>query len=262
MGNSNGWNLTGRLITKHFGLMGDSIASMIANFDPETATEADRDNLASRLQEVAAKYSKASTDFTKEHQDVVTLTQQIAQDQNVAAALGARLAAGTIDEATASAFCDELEAEKARLPGEIQEETDAGAFMGELKSIMDALSDQLSKFDAAANKVKKEMAMAQAQMDLQKTRQEQQEELRSLSGMGSPSSAMAALQKRSEAMRDQAAGMKIVTDIGNKPADDKAKLDALRQSVAQGSVAGLSLADRLKALAGPTAASATLAINA
>lgn len=251
MSNLNGWSLTGRLITKHFGAMGDSIAAMIANFDPETATEADRDNLAARLQEVAKKYAKAKADFEKEHNDVVTLKASISSDINVAAALGARLAAGSIDEATATLFCDELEAEKARLPGEEQQEHDAQAFMDEIKGIMDQMSTQLSQFDAQATKAKRALASAQAQLDLQNTRRAQQEDLRSMSGAGgSPSTAMTALQKRAADMQAQAAGMRVVTDIGNKPADDKAKLDALRSSVASGaSGAPTSLADRLKALA-------------
>lgn len=250
---NNGWGLTGRLISKHFGAMGDSIASMIANFDPETATEADRDNLASRLQQVAVKYGQAKTDFEKEHNSVIALNIAIANDVNVAAALGARLAAGTIDEATATMFCDELEAEKARLPGEMQQEHDAQAFMDELKAILDQMSQQLSQFDAQATKVKREMASAQAQMDLQNTRRDQQEELRSLGGAsgGSPSSAMSALQQRAAQMKAQAEGMRVVTDIGNKPADDKAKLDALRSSVASGGAGGApTLAARLAALSG------------
>lgn len=46
MSNLNGWGLTARLISKHFGVLGDKISEAIANFDPETATEADRDRLA------------------------------------------------------------------------------------------------------------------------------------------------------------------------------------------------------------------------
>ena len=54
MSNLNGyWGLTARLINKHFGALGDKIAEAIAGFDPETATEADRDRLAATLREAA-----------------------------------------------------------------------------------------------------------------------------------------------------------------------------------------------------------------
>ena len=55
MSNLNGWGLTARLISKHFGVLGDKISEAIANFDPETATEADRDRLADTLRQTAQK---------------------------------------------------------------------------------------------------------------------------------------------------------------------------------------------------------------
>ncbi len=247
--NTAGWSLTGRLIASHFGALGSSIASMIAGFDPETATQADRDQLAGKLQEVAAKYSKAKMDYDKEHQVVVTLREQIAKDENVAAALAQRLADKQITEATANAFCDELERERAQLPEEEQKEADAKSFMDELEAIMKQTSDLLAQFDDQAAKARRELTQAEAQLDLQKLRQGQQEELRSLQGAGGVSNtAMSALQKRAENMKAQADAMKVVTDIGNRPAQAKADLDALRASVSSGTVGEPSAMDRLKAL--------------
>jgi chromosome segregation ATPase len=255
--NTTGWSLTGRLISKHFGALGDSLASMIAGFDPETATAADRDALADKLREVAAKYSQAKTAFDKEHGDLDSLRTQIAQDENVASALADRLTAGTVDEATANAFCDELEHEKASLAEHVQTESDAKGFMDELKAILDEMSDRLAKFDEQANKARAEFAAAQAQLDLQKMRQGQQDELRSLQGGGgSPTTAMSALQQRAANMKAQADAMKVVTDIGNRPAEAKASLDALRASVASGTTGTPSAMDRLKALSAKQPAAA------
>ena len=53
MSNASGWGLTARLVTKHFGALGDRISEAIANFDPETATEADRDRLVDTLRDTA-----------------------------------------------------------------------------------------------------------------------------------------------------------------------------------------------------------------
>ena len=41
MSNASGWGLTARLVTKHFGALGDRISETIANFDPETAEDQD-----------------------------------------------------------------------------------------------------------------------------------------------------------------------------------------------------------------------------
>lgn len=252
MSNSTGWSLTGRLLAKHFGAIGDSIASMIAGFDPETATQADRDALQSNLRGVAEKYTKAKSVFDKEHKDVVDLKAAIARDENVAASLIAKLSAGQVDEATATLFADELQAEKDRLPQEEREEADAEAFMNEIKSIMDEMSTRLEQFDAAATKARNELANAESQLALQRTRQEQQEELQGLRGGSSPTTGMGALQRRADALRTQAEAMKVVVDIGNRPAEQRAKLDALRKDV-EPPGGGASAMDRLRALAGSKA---------
>jgi chromosome segregation ATPase len=247
-----GWNLTGRLVAKHFGALGDNLASMIASFDPETATEADRDALKAKLQDVGARYHEAKLVFDKEAADVVALQAQIASDTNIASGLAARLEARQIEESTALLFCEELEAAKARLPQEIQEEADARAFMEEIKSIMDEMSDRLAKFDKAAAEARRALAQAQAQVELQETRQAQQEDLRALRGEGgSTSSALAALQNRATKLANQAQGMKVVTDVLDKPAQDAARVAKLRTELAGG--APTSTLDRLKALSASAA---------
>ena len=55
--------LTARLISKHFGALGDRVSEAIANFDPETATEADRDRLADSLRLTAQKLAAARGAF-------------------------------------------------------------------------------------------------------------------------------------------------------------------------------------------------------
>ena len=158
MSNASGWGLTARLVSKHFGVLGNKISEAIANFDPETATEADRDRLSDTLRETAQLLASSRASFDKEHGDVVSLQNLIANDEKATETLAARLAAGTISEATVTMFCDELEANKGRLPQEIQEEADAKAYMDELQKIVDALSKQLSEFDAQAKKAMQALA--------------------------------------------------------------------------------------------------------
>ncbi|MFZ6681510.1 hypothetical protein [Undibacterium sp. Tian12W] len=256
MSNMNGWGLTARLISKHFGALGDKISEAIANFDPETATEADRDRLAAALRDTAQKLAAARASFDKEHNDVVRLRELIANDEKASATLADRLAAGKISEATVSLFCDELEANKARLPLEIQEEADAREYMDELQKIVDAFSKQLADFDAAAKKALQSLAAAKAQKDLQQLRMDRQEQLSSLSSMASHSSALNALTRRAQTVSNEAAGLRIVADIGQKPLDQAAEIDAIRKSVAQADTAGESTLERLKRLSSQTATAA------
>ena len=250
MSNLNGWGLTARLITKHFGALGDRVSEAIANFDPETATEADRDRLADSLRATAQKLAAARSSFDKEAADVDKLRQLIATDEQAAGTLADRLAAGKISEATITLFCDELEANKARMPLELQEEADARQYMNELQTIVDALSKQLAEFDSAAKKAMQALASARAQQDLQKLRAERQSQLAGLSGMQGNSSALNALTRRAQNVSDEAAGLKIVNDIGQRPHDQAAELEAIRKSVSQPALGNESALARLQRLSG------------
>ena len=256
MSNSNGWALTARLISKHFGALGDRVSEAIASFDPETATEADRDRLADTLRSAAQKLAQARAAFNKERDDVARLRKLIDTDEKATGTLAERLAAGQISEATINLFCDELEANKNRLPQEIQEEADAQAYMEELQKIVDALSQQLADFDAAAKKAMQALAQAKAQRELQEVRAERQSQLASLSGMRGNTSALNALTKRAQAIANEAEGMKIVSDIGQRPYDQAAEIDAIRQSVANPANGNESALERLQRLSGKAAAAA------
>ena len=253
MSTANGWGLTARLISKHFGVLGDRVSEAIANFDPETATEADRDRLADTLRSTAQKLAAARSSFDKEHNDVVKLRNLIATDEKATETLGQRLAEGKISEATINLFCDELEANRARLPQEIQEEADAQQYMDELQKIVDALSKQLADFDAAARKALQALATAKAQKDLQAIRSERQSQLAGLQGLQGNSSALEALTRRAQTVSNEAAGMKIVADIGQRPHDQAAEIEAIRKSVSQADTAGESTLERLKRLSGTPA---------
>ena len=96
--------LTARLINKHFGALGDKIAEAIAGFDPETATEADRDRLAATLREAAQKLAAYWASFAKENNDVIKLRELIVNDEKVSLSLAERLSNGSISEATVGLF--------------------------------------------------------------------------------------------------------------------------------------------------------------
>ena len=249
MSNTSGWSLTGRLIAKHFGGLGEKIAQALASFDPETATEADRDQLAARLRDVATKLAQAKTSFAKEQKDVDDLRTRIEKDTLVASKLAERLAAGTVDEATVNLFCDELEAAEARLPLEEQEANDARDFMNELESIVKEISKQLELFDQHAKKAKQELEMARQRMANEQLRTQRNEELRDAANGRGASTALAALQARTAKLNAQTEGMRTVNEVTAAPAKKAAALDALREEVLSGETGKPTAADRLSRFA-------------
>lgn len=250
MGNMQGWSLSARLIAKHFGEIGTSLATMLANESPDTATAADREQLAESVRSLGMKYAQAKTAFERESEDVQKLAGQIKDDENAAAAVAAQLTAGRITEATARLFCDELEGAKRRLPQEEQEAKQAKAFMEEVKSLLDELAARLTEFDEAAKSVRSEVASAQAEVDLERQRQEHEEQLGELRDGGKgESTALGAMRRRAEELRTQAAGLKAYTDIVARPGKEKEDLAALRASIKEGGAGRPSTLDRLASLA-------------
>jgi hypothetical protein len=132
--------LTARLISQHFGVLGERVSQALADIDPETASEAERDRLAATLRDTARVLAQARAVFDHERAGVANLRTLIANDEQAAGKLAERLAAGTISDATVALFRAALEANKARLPRELQEQNDALACMERLQKILDALS--------------------------------------------------------------------------------------------------------------------------
>jgi chromosome segregation ATPase len=250
MGISNGWNLSGRLIAKHFGGLGDKLAETIASFDPETATEADRAHLQEILQSTAIKVAQARNNFNKEHNDVVTLQEQIAKDEKAAGILADKLSRGEIDEATVNLFCDELEQEKKQLPQEVQEEAEAKQFLDEIESVLKEITSQLEVFDAQAKKALQTLAQAKAQRDLQELKLQRQNELDSLHNIGKTSTALSALSKKAEKINTEAEGMEIVNGIQNEKADKQNTIEEVRKMAEQQTTGTETAAERLKRLIG------------
>lgn len=247
MGIFKGFGLAGRLAVKHFGKLGDELAGTIAAFDPETATEADREQLAGTLRTTSRKLAEARASYDKEHDDVVKLEQMIASDEQIVPVLSDKLSRGETTEATVNLFLDELEENKARLATEKQEEADALAYRDQVQQIVDQLSKQLAQFDEHAKKAINQINRAKADKDLQEMKLRQQAELKGItSGISASSSALTALTKKAQNLSADAEAARIVADVGQRPADQAAEVQRLRDEAA--GRGKMSAADRLKSM--------------
>ena len=236
MVNLSGWGLTARLVSKHFGALGDTVARAIAGFDPETATQADRDGLADKLRAAAQKLAQARADFARESADMARISKLVDDDTAAAQALAQRMKAAEDPgqradlERQVNMLLDDVEANRAKLGTEKQQVVDAEAFRDEVQQIVDMLAGQLEAFDDNARSARQQLEQARAEKDLQALRLSQQQTLAGLRGLSGTGTALDALTRKAQQISASAEGDKIVADIGQKPADRAAELDAIRKS--------------------------------
>ena len=248
MSHASGWALSARLMSTHFAVLGERVWEAIASFDPETATPADRDQLAEFLRTNAQVLASARASYVKEHAELDRLRVLIANDEKATGRLAERLAAGTIAEVTVTMFCDALEANKARLPPALQADADARAQMAELQKMIDALSRHLAHFDIRASKTTQALAAADAQNRLPEPGVEGRKELAGLPGMKDDWPALHALPRRARSVPSQAAGLNVTTDWNQKPFDQAARIAAICNAVSAFQTAGETALQRLQRL--------------
>jgi len=247
-----GWKLSAALLGKQFGNIGNSLAQRLAAFDPETATEVDRDNLKAELRGFIAKLAEHQAKYNVEKKEADDLAAQIAKDEAAAAVLLSKFDAGQIDEATLTEFANNLEAMKARLPGEQQDVVDAKQLLDTYQGLVDQGEKKLADFDANAQKAKRALAQAQADLSREQQRLKAQDELRAAtSGQGAHATGMGALAAKTEQLRVQAEASRIEADIGQRPLDRmNAVEEARRIAAGTNTPAAESAADRLRRLTG------------
>lgn len=244
------WNLVSRLLKKNFGALGDRTAEAIAAFDPDTATQVDRDALVAKLREVGERIHEAQTSYNKELSEVETLKAAIARDEHVLAGLAEKLASGEVSESVATQFCDELEQNRARLPVELAEAEEAKKLLEEYQSLFAKWQEQLQSFTRNADEAKRRVELASARNDLASQKLANQQQLKELGALHVTSSAISALNKRAAKMETETAGISAVVGLGESAARDAANLQQLRDAVSGKE----SLAERLKRLSTPAAA--------
>jgi chromosome segregation ATPase len=247
-----GWKLSAALIVKQVSAFGDTVAQALVSFDPETATEVDRENLQKHLREAATKLASARHEYDGVKKTADALEAQIAQDTKAAAVLISKLEAKEIDESTLTEFADNLEDMKARLPVAQQDVKDAQELVDTVQGIVNTIEKKLADFDAAAKKALRGIAQAQANQERENLRLQNQQELRDLqSGVGGTSTALGALTRKAEKLQVQADATAIQANIGQKPLDRANAIDEARR-IAAGTATPVaeSAADRLRRLAG------------
>ncbi|MBA9859158.1 hypothetical protein [Ralstonia insidiosa] len=243
-----GWNLTFALVKKQVGALGDSLATAIASFDPETATQVDRDRLKENLHQVALKLAAAKQKNEAAQQAATALETSIATDKKAAETLLAKFEAKQVDETMLNEFAANLEADQARLPGMQQDAAAAQHLVDSLQEVLGMIEKNLNEFDAKAKAAIRTLDQAKADQQRAETQQQQQQELSQLrAGAGGTSTGLAALSRAADKARVEADAAQTIADIGQKPIDRANLVDEARRIAGGATPAATeSAADRLR----------------
>ncbi|ENZ78008.1 MULTISPECIES: hypothetical protein [Ralstonia] len=243
-----GWNLTFALVKKQVGVLGDNLATAIASFDPETATEVDRDRLKENLHQVALKLADAKHKNEAAQKAATDLEASIVTDKKAAETLLAKFEAKQVDETMLNEFAASLEADKARLPGMQQDAAAAQQLVDSLQEVLGMIEKNLDEFDAKAKAAIRTLQQAKTDQQRAEAQQHQQQELNQLrAGAGGTSTGLSALARAADKARVEADAAQTIADIGQKPIDRANMVDEARRIASGAAQAGTeSAADRLR----------------
>lgn len=250
------FSLLGRLFGAQVDQAGESLVGALVAFDPETATEVDRDALAEKIQNVARKFAAAKQDYEKEQNDVVVQQAQINQYLATLDIMVGQLERQEISEAAFNDFYAGIEEAQAQLPQEIEEAAEAKAVKDELDDILKILTSQLHDFDKITTKALRDVKLADSQVEKEKLKAQRQAELANLkNGLGAESTAVRKLQEIANKAKIEAEAAKTVREITAKPQSQAEKMEAMMAQAKQAgtpAVSTMSAAERVAALRAKT----------
>ncbi len=246
------FSLLGRLFGAQVDQAGESLVGALVAFDPETATEVDRDALAEKIQNVAKKFAEAKQDYDKEQNDVVVKQAQINEYLSTLEVMVGQLDRQEISQAVFDDFYAGIEESQVQLVQEQEEAAEAKAVKDELDDILKILTSQLHDFDRITSKALRDVKLAESQVEKEKLKSERQAELANLKkGIGGESTAVRKLQEIAKKAKIDAEAAKTVREITTKPQSQEDKMAAIMAQAKQASAPAantLSAAERVAAL--------------
>jgi chromosome segregation ATPase len=242
------------------GQTGQSIAQKIVQWDPETASQAEIEEMIRELDKITVQAGKARADYDREKAEADAAQKNY--DKYLAAAeilnsrLGSAQASGNQAEAqelTASLdkLVKELESLQPEVEREAKEAEEAKAYYDELKEIAEITAQKVRTAKSQLEQAKRDMRRAELDGQRAQARAEKAEQMAGLKTESSSLGvALAAMNKQAEQSRAIAEASDLKTRLLST---DKAKEDeniqaALQQVSSEPLISGASIADRLAAL--------------
>lgn len=247
------------------GQLGDAITTAIVQFDPETASQVEIDNMAEHCRELATRISKAETTEERDHKTMDDLRTSLANTVKAAGLIGAQLeaaqAAGDkVKSATLDASLNKLMDQITTIGGEeadgsvsgtlfdaIQNHAQSEADLHEWQSVHAGAVAQLTTARSRLEQAARDMAHAGEQERRAKERQAQAERDAGLkAGMGQTNVALNAMQKAAAEAKERARAATINTDTIKQTTGNSA--DDIVAAALKEAATPVSALDRLKKL--------------
>lgn len=153
-------NLLARMGYKKLGQVGEAITTSIINLDPDTATEAQIDELDAKFKEMSIQLEEANQSLKKEQAEAINKQKEY-DKKKAAAMLLQQKAADATDpdlkaslEKSLSTIVGELEEMKADVAREKQEADDALALRDQLNEATEAMAKNLKEVRGALEQAK------------------------------------------------------------------------------------------------------------
>jgi hypothetical protein len=252
------FSLLGRLFGAQVDQAGESLVGALVAFDPETATEVDRDALEEKIQGVARKFAEAKQDYDKEQNDVVVKQAQINEYLGSLDVMVGQLERQEISQGVFDDFYAGIEEAQVQLVQEQEEAAEAKAVKDELDDILKILTSQLNDFDKITSKALRDVKLAESQVEKEKLKADRQAELANLKkGIGAESTAVRKLQEIAKKAKIEAEAAKTVREITTKPQSQEEKMAEIMAKAKQASAPAtstMSAAERVAALRAKTKA--------
>ena len=247
---------------KQLSNIGDGITQSIVAWDPETATEAEIEEMIGELDKITREAGKAETEYRREQKEADAAqanydrhfsAAQMLESQMLEAQAGGDSGKASQFESSIGRLLDDLEKLKPELDREVREAVEAKEFYDELMEIARITAEKVKSAREMLERAKRDMQRAQIEEKRASAKAQKAEKLAGLrketSDLGI---ALSSMNKAAEEARAKAAASDMKAKLLSPERDQgDANIEAALKAVSSGStlqLEGGSVSSRLAAL--------------
>jgi chromosome segregation ATPase len=242
------------------GKVGETITQKIVSWDPETASQAEIEEMIRELDKITTEAGKARATYDRERAEAEAAKKNYDKFLAAAELLNKRLeesqSAG--DQAKSQELSnslnklhEDLEGMKPEVEREVQEADEANAYYEELKELAEVTADKVKKAKDMLEKGRRDMQRAELERQRAQARADKAQKVAGLKNeTSSLGVALAAMNRQAEVAKAAAAGSDMKAQLlttERKGQDDNIKA-ALAEVAGEPETKTLSLSDRLASL--------------